>query len=83
MGIDISGSAVHAAKKWVGEKLSSGQPAPDAPCEFALADFFDDEWLKALGIEMNGGFELVYDYAVCSLASSPLMKALLADVYVR
>ena len=70
MGVEISGSAVHAAKKWVGEQLASGQPAPIAPCEFILADFFEDEWLKVLGIEMNGGFELVYDYAVCSPTGS-------------
>lgn len=71
MGIDISGSAVHEAKKWVGEQLSSGQPAPNAPWELTLADFFDDEWLKALGIETNGGFELVYDYAVCPCQFPP------------
>jgi hypothetical protein len=70
-GIDISGSAIHEAKKWVSaqkEKASRDGTSKDiAPCKFILTDFFQDEWLKVLGYEGCGAFDLVYDYAVSLL----------------
>jgi hypothetical protein len=65
VGVEISGSAVREAKKWVSAQIEGGQVDKKslASCEFILADFFEDEWLKVLGIE-RGCFDLVYDYAV-------------------
>ena len=63
VGVEISGSAVREAKKWVGQQQKLQSKAA-APCDFILADFFADEWLKVLDIQPKGGFELVYDYAV-------------------
>jgi hypothetical protein len=66
VGVDISGSAVREAKKWVSQQMAESKidKKAFAQCELILADFFEDEWLKALDIEPRGGFELVYDYAV-------------------
>ncbi|KAF8251156.1 S-adenosyl-L-methionine-dependent methyltransferase, partial [Wilcoxina mikolae CBS 423.85] len=69
VGVEISGSAVREAKKWVAQQNSPTA----APCEFILADFFEDEWLKVLDIEHRGGFELVYDYAFL-VAMNPTMR---------
>lgn len=64
VGVEISGSAVREANNWVKQQKKNVTPATTAECEFILADFFVDEWLKVLGIPPKGGFELVYDYAV-------------------
>lgn len=77
VGVEISGSAVREAKKWVGQQKKQPQK-PAAPCEFILADFFADEWLKVLDIQPKGAFELVYDYAVSLADESSKMR--LADV---
>lgn len=33
---------------------------------FVKGDFFDDAWLREIGVPLNG-FDLVYDYTVCPL----------------
>lgn len=67
VGLEISGSAVREAKKWVGTQLATLTKAEKqdyAPIELVLADFFDDEWLKMVGLPQRGGFDAIYDYAV-------------------
>lgn len=79
VGVEISGSAVREAKKWTGQQIAAGQKTL-SPMGFILADFFEDEWLKVLGIGKEQ-FDLVYDYAVCSscLQSKPPGLILIMD----
>lgn len=73
VGLGISGFAVCEAKKWVGIQLSSltkSEKKGYAPIRLVLADFFDDEWLKMMGLSQKGGFNAIYDYAV-SLSALP------------
>ena len=67
VGVEISGSAVREAKKWVSRQivaLSDQDRKALAPIELVLADFFSDEWLKMVGLPLRGGFDAIYDYAV-------------------
>ncbi|KAI5790911.1 S-adenosyl-L-methionine-dependent methyltransferase [Pyronema domesticum] len=71
VGVEISGSAVREAKKWTGQQIAAGQKTL-SPMGFILADFFEDEWLKVLGIGKEQ-FDLVYDYAFL-VAMNPTMR---------
>lgn len=67
VGVEISGSAVREAKQWVGQQLrtlSAAEKQGLPPVELVLADFFDDEWLKMVGVPHRSAFDVVYDYAV-------------------
>lgn len=33
-------------------------------------DFFKDNWCEAKGIQLKGGFDLIYDYTVSSIDQS-------------
>ncbi|KAI5793135.1 S-adenosyl-L-methionine-dependent methyltransferase [Geopyxis carbonaria] len=79
VGVEISGSAVKEAKRWINSEIARGIKDGSinknklAPCEIVLTDFFDDEWLKMLDVAPRGGFELVYDYAFL-VAMNPSMR---------
>lgn len=70
VGVEISGSAVKEARKWLETEVPKGikdgriDKTKLGRVEVVLADFFDDEWLKMVDVPLRGGFELVYDYAV-------------------
>lgn len=67
-GLDYSATAVEACKKeerenhsWYrvrDEKIGKGNVT------FVQGDFFDDAWLKEIGVPRNG-FDVIYDYTVC------------------
>lgn len=72
-GLECSAAAVEACKKeeekgdhsWYrvrDEKVGKGKVT------FVQGDFFDDAWLKEIGVSRNG-FDVIYDYTVCILAS--------------
>lgn len=75
VGVDISDAAILDAKVWVNDQLnktqSSGGLAPKGAIQLVAGDFFKDDWVESLGIEVEGGFDIIYDYAV-SCSTMPL-----------
>lgn len=71
-GLECSSAAVEACKKEEkknhsrygvrDEKIGKGKVT------FVHGDFFDDAWLKEIGVPQNG-FDVIYDYTVCILAA--------------
>lgn len=43
---------------------ASGVAAPQGNIELVAGDFFENGWMESLGIEVEGGFDIIYDYAV-------------------
>lgn len=68
VGVDISAAAIVDAKAWVGVQLdkmeASGAAVPKGKIELVAGDFFKNDWIESLGIEVQGGFDIIYDYAV-------------------
>lgn len=68
VGVDISATAIVDAKAWVDVQLdkmeASGVAVPKGKIELVAGDFFNNDWIESLGIEVQGGFDIIYDYAV-------------------
>ena len=70
-GLECSAAAVEACKKEE-EKVNNSQyrvrdeKVGKGKITFIQGDFFDDNWLKEIGVPRNG-FDVIYDYTVCIL----------------
>lgn len=68
-GLECSAAAVEACKKEE-EKVNDSQyrvrdeKVGKGKITFVQGDFFDDTWLKEIGVPRNG-FDVIYDYTVC------------------
>ncbi|OAA34026.1 Thiopurine S-methyltransferase [Metarhizium rileyi] len=47
---------------------------------FVQGDFFDDTWLKEIGVPRNG-FEVIYDYTVCILTAAVGLHSVIASIF--
>lgn len=67
-GLEYSSAAVEACKKEEAENHSwyrvRDQAVGKGKAVFVQGDFFDDAWLKSIGVPPNG-FDVIYDYTVC------------------
>ena len=83
-GLEYSATAVDACKKeekeekenhsWYrvrDEKVGGGKVI------FVQGDFFDDAWLKEIGVPQNG-FDVIYDYTVCILTAAVGLHSVIA-----
>jgi hypothetical protein len=72
-GLEVSATAVDACKKEEKENHSwyrvRDEKAGKGKVTFVQGDFFDDAWLKGIGVPRNG-FDIIYDYTVCILAAT-------------
>lgn len=68
-GLEYSPAAVEACKKEESENHSwyraRDQAVGRGKANFVQGDFFDDAWLQAIGVPLNG-FDVIYDYTVSS-----------------
>ena len=68
VGVDISAKAIDDAKEWITNEIkrmkAAGEKLPTGRIDLIAGDFFKDDWLAELGINANGGFDVIYDYAV-------------------
>lgn len=75
------------ARKWLEAEVPKGikdgsiDKTKLGRVEVVLADFFDDEWLKMVDVPLQGGFELVYDYAVRSRVVTTANSVTFANTY--
>ncbi|KAG0131957.1 S-adenosyl-L-methionine-dependent methyltransferase [Tuber indicum] len=75
-GVEISKTAVKEAREWASdqleiEKAASGQTLETdrwGRIQMVEGDFFKDDWIEAMEVDLRGGFDLVYDYTfLCAL----------------
>lgn len=70
-GLEVSATAVDACKKEEKKNHSRyrvrNEKVGQGKTTFVQGDFFDDAWLKEIGVSRNG-FDIIYDYTVCILA---------------
>ncbi|KAJ5995532.1 hypothetical protein N7481_002509 [Penicillium waksmanii] len=66
-GLEVSATAVDACKKEEKENPSwyrvRDEKAGKGKVTFVQGDFFDDTWLKEIGVPRNG-FDIIYDYTI-------------------
>lgn len=71
-GLEVSATAVDACKKEEKENHRwyrvRDEKAGKGKVTFVQGDFFDDAWLKQIGVPRNR-FDIIYDYTVCLLAA--------------
>lgn len=72
-GLECSATAVDACKKEEKENQSRyrvrDEKVGKGKVTFVHGDFFDDAWLKEIGVPRNG-FDVIYDYTVCMLTAA-------------
>lgn len=76
VGLEVSPHAAKAAEGFLGSAAEDevykvrdgGEGAGSAVC--VVGDFFADGWLADAGVELQGGFDVIYDNTVCSFFSS-------------
>lgn len=72
-GLECSAMAVDACKKEEKENHSRyrvrDEKVGKGKVTFVQGDFFDDTWLKDIGVPRNG-FDVIYDYTVCILTAA-------------
>jgi hypothetical protein len=72
-GLECSATAVDACKKEEKENHSRyrvrDEKVGKGKVTFVQGDFFDDTWLKEIGVPRNG-FDVIYDYTVCILTAA-------------
>jgi hypothetical protein len=83
-GLECSAAAVEAGKKEEQENHGRyrvrDEKVGKGKVTFVQGDFFDNAWLKEIGVPRNG-FDVIYDYTVCILTAniaiifSPLYSA--------
>ena len=68
IGVDISSKAIDDAKEWIDNEFkrmkAAGEPLPAGRIDLISGDFFKNDWAAEIGIDVNGGFDVIYDYAV-------------------
>lgn len=77
-GVEISKTAVREAREWASDQLEIEKAASGHTLEtdrwgriqMVEGDFFKDDWVEAMEIDLRGGFDLVYDYTVCFWSST-------------
>lgn len=84
-GLECSAMAVDACKKEEKENHSRyrvrDEKVGKGKVTFVQGDFFDDTWLKEIGVPRNG-FDIIYDYTVCILtAAVGLIPSLLSPFF--
>ncbi|RPA93366.1 S-adenosyl-L-methionine-dependent methyltransferase [Choiromyces venosus 120613-1] len=81
VGVDISAKAIDDAKEWVNNEINklraAGEPLPTGRIDLIAGDFFKDDWVVELGIDPNGGFDVIYDYAFL-VALNPALRTKVA-----
>ncbi|CUS15357.1 unnamed protein product [Tuber aestivum] len=75
-GVEVSRTAVNQAREWASDQLEIEKDASGQTLEtdrwgriqMVEGDFFKDDWIQAMEIDLRGGFDLVYDYTfLCAL----------------
>jgi hypothetical protein len=83
-GLEVSATAVDACKKEEKENHSwyrvRDEKAGKGKVTFVQGDFFDDTWLKEIGVPRNG-FDIIYDYTVCILGAAVGLHSVIAIIY--
>jgi hypothetical protein len=83
-GLECSAAAFEACKKE--EKVNNGQyrvrdeKVGKGKVTFVQGDYFDDTWLKEIGVPRNG-FDVIYDYTVCLLTATVGLHSVIAIVF--
>lgn len=89
-GLEYSATAVEMCKKEETENHSwyrvRDQSVGKGKVTFVQGDFFDDAWLKTIGVPRNG-FDVIYDYTVCILSPFldffPSLLSFPLELYLR
>jgi hypothetical protein len=83
-GLEVSATAVDACKKEEKENHSwyrvRDEKAGKGKVTFVQGDFFDDAWLKEIGVPRNG-FDIIYDYTVCILAATVGLHSVITIIF--
>lgn len=80
-GLECSAAAVEACRKEEKEKESHSwyrvrdEKVGKGKVTFVQGDFFDDAWLEEIGGPRNG-FDVIYDYTVCTPYTRVLLSGL-------
>ena len=84
-GLECSATAVDTCKKEKEEKENHSwyrvrdEEVGAGKAIFVQGDFFDDAWLKEIGVPRNG-FDVVYDYTVCILTPAVGLHSVIAII---
>ncbi|CUS15662.1 unnamed protein product [Tuber aestivum] len=77
VGVDISAKAIDDAQAWIDNEIQRlkavGGPLPTGQIDLISGDFFKDDWVAQVGIDANGGFDVIYDYAFL-VALNPALR---------
>lgn len=83
-GLECSAAAVDACKKEERENHSRyrvrDEKVGKGKITFVQGDFFDDTWLKEIGVPRNG-FDVIYDYTVCILTATVGLHSVIAIIF--
>jgi hypothetical protein len=85
-GLECSATAVDACKKEKEEKENHSwyrvrdEKVGKGKVTFVQGDFFDDTWLKEIGVPRNG-FDIIYDYTVCILMAAIGLHSVIAIIF--
>jgi hypothetical protein len=83
-GLECSAAAVEACKKEEKENHSQyrvrDEKVGKGKVTFVQGDFFDDTWLKEIGVPRNG-FDVIYDYTVCILTAAVGLHSVIAIIF--
>ena len=83
-GLECSATAVDACKKEEKENHSRyrvrDEKVGKGKVTFVQGDFFDDTWLKEIGVPRNG-FDVIYDYTVCILTTAVGLHSVIAIIF--
>ncbi|PWW71788.1 S-adenosyl-L-methionine-dependent methyltransferase [Tuber magnatum] len=81
VGVDISAKAIDNAKEWIDNEIkrlrAAGEPLPTGRIDLISGDFFKDDWVAKIGINVNGGFDVIYDYAFL-VSLNPILRTKVA-----
>lgn len=83
-GLECSAAAVEACRREEKENHSRyrvrDEKVGKGKVTFVQEDFFDDTWLKEIGVPRNG-FDVIYDYTVCILNAAIGLHSLIAIIF--
>lgn len=75
-GLEYSAAAIEACKKEEKDNANwyrvRDQAVGTGKVTWVQGDFFDDAWLREIGVPLNG-FDIIYDYTVC-ICFSPMLS---------
>jgi hypothetical protein len=85
-GLECSAAAVDACKKEEKENHSRYRVRDEKVGKgrmiFVQGDFFDDTWLKEIGVPRNG-FDVIYDYTVCIFTVAVRLHSVITLIFSR